>query len=339
MKVCILFEMVEGPWGGGNQFIKALRNYLIENSLYVDRVSDADVILFNSHHSLERIFELREKYPEKCFIHRLDGPVSLIRNSSPIIDKYIFTTNDIVADGTIFQSNWSYQQSLLLGYQNNTPYSIIVNAPNTELFNNRRRSAFNPNEKLKIIATSWSDNMRKGFDVYRWMDDHLDFNRFSFTFIGNSPIEFKNIESLAPLASDELSMMLQKSDVFITASKSDTCSNSLIEALHCGNVALVYNDGGHPEILDSTGEKFDNVEEIPRLLEAIQKNWQDYADTFQLPNFNDVGRLYCEFMESVYKDRHRKTFPSSFQKVDWKFKKFSLQLSAYLLAIKNKLNF
>ena len=33
MKVHILTEFIDGPWGGGNQFQKALRNQLIKKKL------------------------------------------------------------------------------------------------------------------------------------------------------------------------------------------------------------------------------------------------------------------------------------------------------------------
>lgn len=34
MKIHILCEFVEGPWGGGNQFLKALRRYLRKKGVY-----------------------------------------------------------------------------------------------------------------------------------------------------------------------------------------------------------------------------------------------------------------------------------------------------------------
>ncbi|MCO4782080.1 MAG: hypothetical protein KC646_07105 [Candidatus Cloacimonetes bacterium] len=339
MKIHILFEMVDGPWGGGNQFLKALKNYLLDEGVYTGSIEESDIILFNSHHSLDQILELREVHPLKCFIHRLDGPVSLIRNSSPVIDQYIFKTNDIVADGTIFQSNWSFKKSIQLGYEDKTPHATIVNAPNPILFNRINRDQHQLVAKLRIIITSWSNNMRKGFDVYQWMDENLDFSKYEITFYGNSPIEFKNIVSKAPLSSEELSIELKKSDVFVTASKSDTCSNSLIEALHCGNVALVYNDGGHPEILGSTGEKFDSVEEIPKLLELIHDDWHNYAKNFDLPNFDQVGKQYMEFMDLTYKNKRDKSHVAGSKKITWKLLKLRLRANELLATIKNKFKF
>ena len=76
MKVPIFYRFTEGPWGGGNQFLKALREYFINRGCYVESPKEADVILFNSHHKLKSVLRLKRKYPQKIFVHRVDGPIS-----------------------------------------------------------------------------------------------------------------------------------------------------------------------------------------------------------------------------------------------------------------------
>ena len=34
MKVHILYPFIDGPWGGANQFLKAIKNYLISLDIY-----------------------------------------------------------------------------------------------------------------------------------------------------------------------------------------------------------------------------------------------------------------------------------------------------------------
>ena len=53
-------------------------------------------------------------------------------------------------------------------------------------------------------------------------------------------------------------------------SQDDPCSNSLIEALHCGLPAIVLNSGGHPEIIGNAGVKFKNRKEIIEAIEAAK---------------------------------------------------------------------
>ena len=135
-------------------------------------------------------------------------------------------------------------------------------------YSSLRKSSLS-SQKTKIIATSWSNNWRKGFDVYQYLDQNLDFNRFEFTFVGNSPIGFKNIRHLPPLKSKDLEQELRKHHAFITASLDDPCSNSLIEAIHCGLVPLARDSGGHSQIVGKEGFLFQGNGDIIENLEKV----------------------------------------------------------------------
>jgi hypothetical protein len=47
MKIHILYPFKEGPWGGANQFLKAIKAYLEKKSCYENNPKKADIILFN----------------------------------------------------------------------------------------------------------------------------------------------------------------------------------------------------------------------------------------------------------------------------------------------------
>jgi glycosyltransferase involved in cell wall biosynthesis len=119
------------------------------------------------------------------------------------------------------------------------------------------------------------------------------------TFVGNSPIEFKNIRHIQPLQSADLSKVLRNSDIFITASQNDPCSNSLIEALHCGLPALVLNSGGHPEIVQQGGEVFDTKEQMPLLIEKIVNNYELYQNRIAVPTIEQIGKEYYDAIVKV----------------------------------------
>ncbi len=317
MKINIMFKFKEGPWGGGNQFLNALKNEFIKMGAYEKIPEKANVILFNSHHNLQQVISLKRKYPNKIFVHRVDGPIFLIRNKDLYIDKILFEVNNKVADATIFQSNWSKLKCRSLGLKENFEI-IIMNAPNTLIFNKEGKIPFKNKKKIKIIATSWSSNWNKGFDVYKWLDNNLDFSRYEMTFIGNSPIEFKNIKWIKPLPSEELAMQLKQHDIYITASRKDPCSNSLIEALHCGLPAIAYNDGGHPEIVNNGGELFNEPEEIPNLIEKIISNYDYYVENINLPTLEEVGGQYYKFMKYIYeKVKSEEYSPKNFTYYDY----------------------
>lgn len=309
MKINILYPFKDGPWGGANQFLKAVKEYFIKKESYTEKIEDADIILFNSSPSkefnglLSAVKKLKTQYPNKIFINRIDGPVFYIRDRNLFIDKAFYKFNDTICDGTIFQSHWSREKNIYLGMKKNFYETTILNAPNSDIFNKNSKKAFNKNEKIKLIATSWSSNIKKGFEVYKWMDENLDFSKYEMTFVGNSPFKFKNIVSKEPMDSETLARELKKHDIFITASQSDPCSNSLIEAMHCGIPALGLDDGGHTEIISRGGEVFRTANEIPEKLNLIVQNYEEYQNNISLPTIDEVGELYFQFLKKIYDEK------------------------------------
>lgn len=294
-KIHIFFKFTDQPWGGGNQFLKALRNEFKKNNVYSNNSKNADFILFNSHHNLKNIVKLKFKHPKKIFVHRIDGPISLIRDKNLIIDKLVFRLSNKIADLSIFQSKWSLKQSTKLGFQKTTNTAIIYNAPDKTIFNKKNKQPFKASGKIRLIATSWSSNPNKGFKIYKYLDKNLDFNKYEFIFIGNSPIKFKNILHIQPLPSKKLATELKKSDIYITASKNDPCSNSLIEALSCGLPAVVLDNGGHPELIQKGGETFSTAKEAIKKINKIANNYQHYQN--KLPEY-DIQQISKNYIDS-----------------------------------------
>jgi len=301
MKIHILFEFVDGPWGGGNQFLKGLRRYLESINAYADAPADADAILFNSHHRMNELLSFKKHYREKIFVHRVDGPVYLIRGCDREIDNLVFAANQIVADGTIFQSRWSMTKCFEQGLKKTSYSDIILNAPDPAIFYPKRQKHYGK-EKIRLIATSWSYNVKKGFDIYRFLDENLDYASYEFTFAGNSPIRFKNIRQLGPLDSFRLAEEIRGHDIFITSSIDDPCSNSLIEALHCGLPAVVRNSGGHPEIIRRAGVVFNDKGDVLAAIDKLAGSYQFYASSINLPHMDETGDRYYKLIEGIYTD-------------------------------------
>jgi glycosyltransferase involved in cell wall biosynthesis len=301
MKVHILFKFKEDPWGGGNQFLKSLKQCLQSIEVYEDDVQKADVILFNSYQYIDDAARVKLKYRDKLFVHRIDGPIRLYNKDSDRRDFVTNTANHRIAEATIFQSEWSRNENHRLGLKKNKFETVIANAPNPQIFNPKGKEAFSSNRKMKLIAASWSPNWNKGFGAYQWLDEHLDFDKYEMVFVGNSPIKFKNIISKPPFNSVELAGELRKNDVFIFASPMEACSNSLLEALHCGLPVIAANSSSNPELVAKAGEVFNSPEEIPRLLDKIAGRYAGYQAAINLPLANEVGKQYYDFISHVHK--------------------------------------
>ncbi len=335
-KLNILLNIQKGPWGGGNQFLKALKKKFISKGIYETNPKKADLILFNSFPFGEEFRFLQIyllKKMKKLLIHRVDGPISQIRGRDYEIDKIIYLLNDFWADGTIFQSKWSKEQNIRLGMKKNKYETIVINAPDASIFNNENKRRFEKKRKIQLIATSWSPNWSKGFEIYQYLDKELDFSKYDFTFIGNSPINFKNIKWIKPIRSQVLVHHLKKNDIFVTASKNDPCSNSLIEALHCGLPAIVLDDGGHPELIGKAGEVFQGSGDVIEKIQKVTQNYEFYQNNIKLPSLNEIAEKYLNFIGQTYEDFKKKVYQVKKNRF---FGLLKILFSLFKIKIKNK---
>lgn len=312
MKIHILYNFHKGPLGGGNQFLKALRDEWERQGIYSQTLKEADVVILNSYPFraewiFNQLYLLKKKYPTKIIVYRLNGPISHIRQQDKEVDQIIAQANRIFADGIIFQSQWCAQENKTC-FNIFSPYqTVIYNAPDPKIFYKKNPSTLNPNH-VKLIATSWSANPRKGFDVYAYLDTHLDFSKFEMTFVGNSPIPFTNIKKIEPVSSEELAPILREHDIFITASKSDPCSNSLIEALSCGLPATALNDGGHPELVQKGGNLFEGTHDVLERIDQVVKNYQHYQNQIPFFDLTDTANQYRLFCKNILEDAKQKRY-------------------------------
>jgi len=299
MKINILWKF-NTVGGGGNQFLRTLRRYLTNMGCYVEDPYEADVILVNSKDCLAEASKIKG-IAKKKIVHRIDGIFSIYRGEHERhndIKVYDFARE--YADGVIFQSEWSQITSEKNGMSVHPNKTVIYNCADYKYFNNRVKTR---GDKIRLVTSSWSDNVKKGFGIYKYLDDNLDFDKFEYSFIGRSPIPFKNIEMKGVMGSEELSDVLNSSDIFITATEDDTCSNSLIEGLTCGLPSVVLNSGGSPEIVRKNGnggEIFEGQEDVIEKIDMVADKLEFYADKIMTPSLANTGDLYYDFMTRIY---------------------------------------
>lgn len=294
----IFHEFEPPPAGGGHQFLRAFMRYAESRGIRIEnnKISRSTrACLFNSF-NFDTTRLLRMKRNSVLYVHRVDGPIDIYRGWNGDVDRSIHAINQKVAEKSIFQSRYSLEKHMELGMIFRNPV-VIMNAADPEIFNALGKISFSQDRKTRLIATSWSSNINKGALDYQWLDEHLDWERFEFTFVGQSQIQFKNIQMIPAVDSYKLAGLLKEHDIYITASRNDPCSNSLIEALTCGLPAIYLQSGGHPEIVKQAGLGFENVEQVPELLEQIVRQYEAFQSIISIPTIQEVSEAYLKVLE------------------------------------------
>jgi len=287
------------PYGGGNQFMLALEGALQRRGMRVIRNSGAGA----DAHILQSIWFdrdklRREREPGSVVIHRIDGPIQLYRGTDARSDVLCFEINRELADVTVMQSGWSMCKTYDLGYRPFRPL-LMWNSCDPLIFNREGRVPFERHRKIRLISTSWSDNPRKGRATYEWMDKHLDWSRYEYTFVGRVTGQFEHIRTLAPVDSQTLAGLLKRHDIYVTASQNDPCSNALVEALSCGLPAVYFQDGGHPELVEFGGIGFRTPEEIPGVLERLVAAYESFQRNIWVDGIDELAQKYIDCVRLV----------------------------------------
>ncbi len=301
MKIHIYYNIQESAWGGGNQFFHALRKELRKLDYYAEDVETADVILFNSYQNLAKVIKLKQKYPNKKFVHRL-GPIFYLHRGMKWkkIDRLVINVTNTLADMVVFQSKWSYEKTLELDFNvsGKEDLRLIGNTVNSNIFNRNNKSVFNKN-KVKLIASSWSTNIKKGFKYYEYLDNNLDWNTYEMTFVGNSDVKFKNIKHIEALPSKELALLLKKHDIFVSAVEDDACSNSMIEALACGLPVVALKSGGNKEIVFKEENLFENEEDMLEKIDLLVDQYEERQNNISVLSINEITKEYIKACDDV----------------------------------------
>ncbi len=290
------------PWGGGNQFMIALvdaaRKLGYETTINGEGAPATAHIINSVQFDIEK-FRATVAPGSARVVHRIDGPISLLRGTpdSADLDNLCFDLNRDYASATVIQSWHTLGALAQLGFKPVRP-ALIINACDPAIFS-RATEPRPPGTRLKVVASAWSPNPSKGAMTYRWIDEHLDPQRYEFTFVGNLPVKLKTARVVPPMPSGELADVLREHDVYITASRNDPCSNAVIEALACGLPTLYYDSGGHPELVGFGGLPFSRPDQIPPLLERLREHHDTYRRLIAPTSIQDVCERYMELIFSA----------------------------------------
>jgi glycosyltransferase involved in cell wall biosynthesis len=291
--IAVFHEFHSPPYGGGNQFLLALVAEFERRSLAleVNRLSGGTPALL--YNSFNFDFPRLKRFAREGvrMVHRVDGPIGAYRGFDDGTDSRIVKINQELAIATVVQSTYSLEKHRELGLELRNPV-VIHNSVDPQIFHPSAMRDPLPGRPLRVIATSWSDNPRKGVDVLEWLDRNLDLDSYELTFAGRTQAKLERIRVVGALSSEPLAELMRAHDVYLAASRDDPCSNALLEGLACGLPAAFRRSGGHPELVGEAGLGFDDPEELPGVLARLAAELDARRAAIRVPALADVADRY-----------------------------------------------
>lgn len=318
MKVALGSKFVDGPYGGGNTFIKNISSYLLENGhkvVFDLQDKDIDIILltnplYDSEHSTFTHLDISEY---QLRVNNLAISIQRInecdeRKQTNYVNNAIMKSNKTI-DHTVFVSNWLRDLYENIGLKTNNS-SVILGGSDQKIFNGENKIKWNGSEKIKLVTHHWSDHFMKGFKTYKLIDEMLDnkewSNRLSFTYIGNYPkeLEFRNTTLIPPLEGNSLAKELKSQHIYITGSLNEPSGNHHVEASLCRLPVLYIKSGGVTEYCKDYGVEFtaDNIEEKINYLMLNYENYYSKLDCYNLTSTN-MSVEFVKLFEILHKSK------------------------------------
>lgn len=305
MKVFINRMPISGPWGGGNRTVQLLVEKL--------KAFGYEVV-FELEHGIDILFVmdprpsnygitynqiLKYKNSSNAKIIQRVGDLGL--HSKPHLTSLLELTLPL-ADHITFISNYAHEfiekKGIAIGQ-----YSIDELAPPKDFYQYRNITS-EVTAPYNIVTHHWSNNKLKGADIYQYLDNHLDFDQFTMTFIGNVPVgvKFKNITHIKPMGTEGLIRKLPEYDFYITGSVLETGGNHVLEAMACGLPVLYPSiGGGIKDYCYRYGMEYDSPENLIKNIDILVHNYTLYKDRVLLFNrrLEDVIQAYINLILEV----------------------------------------
>lgn len=294
------------PWGGGAHFATAYADYLTKLGHKVTYALELDVdwiVMLDPRpeeggFSAYDIMRFKEKNPHVKVLHRIND--TGVTRGGDQLDRLILSSNTIVANKTVFISEWVKQHFLRKGFYAASENYVIVNGCDTQYFYpSQRNSVHSP---TKIVTHHWSNNPAKGLDLYSYIDAHAKDLNVEFTYIGRYPSEYKsqNTNIINPLYGHELGDELRKHDVYVTAARNEACGSHHVEGAACGMPVIFHKDGGGVvEMAVRYGIGIDKAEDFKHALSELLSNYSIFSQKVLACDLSatTMCRRYIEIMK------------------------------------------
>ncbi|MBF0138824.1 MAG: glycosyltransferase family 4 protein [Magnetococcales bacterium] len=313
MNVSIGMNLQSGAWGGGNQFGRALSQYLLDHGHRVSHdlsARDLDIILLAEpdarlkisaydHRAILRY--LLQKNKNAIVVHRINNTSEARDDNKKKFNKFRIYANQI-ADHTIFVSQWVKERYEEAGFAAKRPASVILNGSDSRLWSPGPAKK-TPGKRFKLVTHHWSNHWNKGFDVYHKLDQLLAHprwaSRLTMTYIGRVPSDFHFVEvrHVQPLSGVELAEELRRHDAYITASRFESGGHHNLEAGLCGLPLLYLNSGAMAEYCQGFGIEY-TVETLEEKLEEMLATWPDWVE--RMADFPHTADAMCQRYQDLF---------------------------------------
>ena len=266
MKISLNCAIVDGPWGGGNRFLRSLVKAVEDNGnkvVFNLEDDDIDIIMLvdprvNNPEQTYRVYDILKyiifRNRRTIVVHRIN---ECDERKNTISINFRLKIANYCADHTVFVGSWMRNLNV---WQKGARSSVILNgADSNYFFPMKNRQPFQYERALSLVTHHWGGNWMKGFDIYEKLDRMLERSPWresiKFTYIGNLPsnFKFKNVNYLNPLHDENLANELRRHDAYITASINEPGGNHQNEGALCGLPILFRQSGCLPEYCDKYG--------------------------------------------------------------------------------------
>ena len=276
MQVYINRRVVRGPWGGGNNFVKAYSELAERPGIELLRdkalSGNPDTMLLVGLENDGVDIGVEQAIMYKMYV-RPDCQLVLrvnecdARKGTSHMDAALLAVSEHV-DGTVFVSTWMQEYFNSRGWACKNQV-VIVNGVDRSTFGPRPKLN---DGKLNIVAHHWSDNPMKGADVYEMIDRLVGEqpDKLAFTYIGRHKCAFKHTKVVRPLAGKALGDELGKHDVYVSASRFDPGPNHVLEALACDLPTFVHKDGGGCVEFAGGAQVYNDWDELRDFLTSVR---------------------------------------------------------------------
>jgi hypothetical protein len=318
MKISIGFSLVEGPWGGGNQFGWSMRRYFEErgHEVYFDlKPPDLDIIVLtepraelssSAYTDREIRRYLTSRNPNALVVHRMNE--SDQRKGTRGVNDKLRRANRC-ADHTVFVSS-SLRDLYFAEGLSCSRASLILNGADTEVFFPKSSVHDQTHDTFKLVTHHWGNSWNKGFAIYKRLDELLGSeywgSRLDFTYIGQLPksYKFRYATYVEPLNGQALADLIRLHDIYLTGSLNEPGGMHHIEGALCGLPLLYIDSGAIPEYAKGYGVSFvyENFEEKLEEIITNYRKWLNLMHSYP-HSANKMCGEYLYLFETLVRDR------------------------------------